>query len=329
MATEDRFKQSVIVTLAKRAANRCSNPDCKAITSGPTDDPAGSVNVGEAAHIYGANPGAARYDADMSSSARSDISNAIWLCGNCHKLVDDDPNRFPVGLLFEWQREHARTISDLVGKAGADVRERYEKRHLDELGRLSYLAERLILEKDGPWEYRLTAEVLRFEMAPVLRRWDALQRGLYMKPATRVAKVDFLSWLDDRMAEIRVMIRAFGELSNVEFARAWGAPGVPGIESDIISVCRLYREVCEACLAWEETVRFSTVDDVYIEVRDLLVGVAGGIIDEAAKVPDFMSKILADNRAEGQFLLSMKLSLPDGWSDKMNSALARARRSHS
>ena len=34
MAVEDRFKQSVIVTLAKRAANRCSNPNCGAITSG-------------------------------------------------------------------------------------------------------------------------------------------------------------------------------------------------------------------------------------------------------------------------------------------------------
>lgn len=87
MASEDRFKQAVIVTLAKRAANRCSNPDCGAITSGPSDDRAGSVNVGEAAHIYGAHPGSARYEELMDSVDRSDITNAIWLCGNCHKLV--------------------------------------------------------------------------------------------------------------------------------------------------------------------------------------------------------------------------------------------------
>ena len=97
MAVEDRFKQSVIVTLAKRAANRCSNPNCGAITSGPTEEPNGSVNVGEAAHIYGANPGSARYDPDMTSTDRSAITNAIWLCSNCHKLVDDDPIKSQLG----------------------------------------------------------------------------------------------------------------------------------------------------------------------------------------------------------------------------------------
>lgn len=54
MPIEDRFKQPVIIALAKRAANRCSNPDCGAITSGPADDPSKAVNIGEAAHIYGA-----------------------------------------------------------------------------------------------------------------------------------------------------------------------------------------------------------------------------------------------------------------------------------
>ena len=166
MANEDRFKQAVIVTLAKRAANRCSNPDCGAITSGPTDEPDGAVNVGEAAHIYGANPGSARYDSDMGSADRSAITNAVWLCGNCHKLVDDDPGKYPAGLLFEWQREHERRISEQVGKASAEIRQRYEKRHLEEFGRLSYLAERLILEKDAYWEYLLTAEVCATRWPP-------------------------------------------------------------------------------------------------------------------------------------------------------------------
>jgi len=120
MANDDRFKQAVVTTLAKRAANRCSNPNCNAITSGPADEPGSSVNVGEAAHIYGANPGSARFSENMTSPERSAISNAIWLCATCHKLVDDDPSKYPAGLLFEWQRDHERTISSQVGKAGAE-----------------------------------------------------------------------------------------------------------------------------------------------------------------------------------------------------------------
>ena len=209
MAAEDRFKQAIIATLAKRAANRCSNPDCGAITSGPSIAPDDAVNVGEAAHIYGANPGSARYDSDMSPSERSAISNGVWLCGNCHKLIDDDPLRYPAGLLYEWQRNHERSISELVGKAGGKLRQKYETRHLEEFGRLSYLAERLILEKDDFWEYRLTAEVLRFEMAPILRRWNALKRRLYTKPISRVTQEEFTPWLFLKIEEIKSIAHAF------------------------------------------------------------------------------------------------------------------------
>ncbi|MBT2746586.1 MULTISPECIES: hypothetical protein [unclassified Lysobacter] len=260
MATQDRFKQSTVVTLAKRAANLCSNPECNAITSGPGVEVADTVNVGEAAHIYGANPGSARYDPDMASIDRSGINNAIWLCANCHKIVDDDPNRYPAGLLFEWQREHESCVARKVGKVSAEARQRYEKRHLEEFGKLSYLAERLILEKGVDWEYLLTAEVLRYEIAPIVRRWNALKRGLYVKPYHRVDKWGFFTWMHGKSDEMLRIVRAFTALTNTEFARAWGAPGIAGNDVDIVSVCRLYGEVCSNTLAWEESVRFTHVD---------------------------------------------------------------------
>jgi hypothetical protein len=246
MTAEDRFTRAVVTTLAKRAANQCSNPRCGAITSGPSSEPYASVNVGEAAHIYGANPGSARYDPQMGSSDRGAISNAIWLCGNCHKLIDDDPIRYPAGLLFEWQREHERRIDSQVGKVAADIRKRYEERHLEEFGKLSYLAERLILEKEAYWEYLLTAEVLRFEMTPVLRRWTALKRGLYVKASTPIGNSDFFPWASGRMNEIGLVMHAFSELTNSEFARSWGEPGVPGSDIDIVSTCRLFGEFVRA-----------------------------------------------------------------------------------
>lgn len=46
MSTEDRLKQPVITTLAKIAANRCANPECRAVTSGPTVEPNGFVMGG-------------------------------------------------------------------------------------------------------------------------------------------------------------------------------------------------------------------------------------------------------------------------------------------
>ncbi|MBD3812519.1 MAG: HNH endonuclease [Betaproteobacteria bacterium] len=326
MATEDRFKQSVIVTLAKRAANRCSNPDCGAITSGPTDAPDGAVNVGEAAHIYGANPGSARYDVAMDSADRSAITNAIWLCGNCHKLIDDDPTKYPAGLLFEWQREHERRIAEQVGKVAAEVRQRYEKRHLEEFGRLSYLAERLIIEKGDYWEYLLTAEVLRYEISPIVRRWNALKRGLYIKPNVRVEKSDFLSWLSGKLGEINGITHAFGELMNVEFKRSWGEPGVAGDDIDIVTTCRLFGEACASGVAWEESVRFVHVDECFDELRNLCVGVAGAFLDQAERIPKFLTSTIEQKPTSGTYVLSLTISLPDGWLEAMHAAMARAKK---
>ena len=324
MATSDRFKQNVIATIAKRAGNRCSNPDCGAITSGPADAPTGSVNVGEAAHIYGASPGSARYDGAMPSSDRSAITNAIWLCRNCHKLVDDDPDRFPFGLLFEWQRNHEHCIAELVGKSGAEVRRRYEERHLEEFGRLSYIAQRIILEKGQFWEYRLTTETLRFEMTPVLRRWDALKRGLYMKPSERIGQRESMAWILNRLAEVQRIAHAFQELMNVEFARAWGAPGIAGSDIEIVSVCRLYTEMCESALAWEEAVRFIAMEKAFEEIQQLFVGIAGGLIEEAAKVPKFLAESIGDNPQPGEYNLSLNPTLPEGWEEDISAALKRA-----
>jgi hypothetical protein len=83
---------------------RCSNPDCRAPTSGPSsDDPSGVTNTGVASHICAAAPGGARYDSGMTPEQRSDIRNGILLCQTDAKLIDDDELAFTTGLLREWK----------------------------------------------------------------------------------------------------------------------------------------------------------------------------------------------------------------------------------
>ncbi|WP_081075561.1 HNH endonuclease [Burkholderia stagnalis] len=323
MASEDRFKQPVVATLAKRSANRCANPDCGAITSGPTDDPNSAVNVGEAAHIYGANPGSARYDPGMTSSERSAITNAIWLCGNCHKLIDDDPLRYPAGLMFEWQRSHESRIAEQIGKVAAEIRHRYEQRHLEKFGRLSYLAERIILEKGVFWEHRLTAEMLRHETLPILRRWSALQRGLYIKPIARIETSEFMSWISDRMQEIHKLTGAFSTLINSELGRSWGDPGVAGSDVDIVHTCRLIAEMCSSALVWEENVRFSRVGEPFTEVHGFLSGATTDFFGQVERIPEFLSNVIEQNPVSGNFELELVLGLPDNFAENIESSMER------
>lgn len=112
----DEFSESVKRTLAARAGHRCSNPECRAHTAGPQVQEDKALNVGVAAHISAAALGGPRYNPKMSNEQRSDISNAIWLCQNCAKLVDNDPDRFTPQLLIGWKLHAESEAFARVGK---------------------------------------------------------------------------------------------------------------------------------------------------------------------------------------------------------------------
>lgn len=112
----DDFPESVKRAIAARVGNRCSNPGCRAPTSGPKDDPTGAINVGVAAHITAAAPGGPRYDGSLSPEQRKHPSNAIWLCQTCADLVDEDSDCFTVELLQTWKKRAEDAALREIGK---------------------------------------------------------------------------------------------------------------------------------------------------------------------------------------------------------------------
>ena len=68
-----------------------------------------------AAHITAAAAGGPRFDPGLASKDRSDISNAIWLCQNCAKLIDNDPLKYNKGIILEWKRAAEQAASSSVG----------------------------------------------------------------------------------------------------------------------------------------------------------------------------------------------------------------------
>jgi hypothetical protein len=321
---DERFSRQTADTIAKRAGNICSNPDCQAITTGPAETPNRSVNVGEAAHIFGANPGSARFEERMSSIERSDITNAIWLCRICHKLIDADAVRFPASLLFEWRREHENAVIQRIGKPGELARQRVLSRELEEFKGCSYLAQQIIIDKPYAWEFKLTAELLRSKMAPILARWRSLNRALYTKPAARIPLNEILDWHQSRMDELTTTIDAINGLINNEIAASWGPPGQPGSETEILRVCDLIAEACQRFLEWEESVRFASVPPDFKEVKGNLIGIGGRQMEKISVIPIEMAKIFEQERPTGMYRINVILDLPDRWAEKTIEALKAA-----
>lgn len=91
--------------LYRLSRGTCYFPDCpRRIIEVVEGEPMVAVDI---AHIYGASPGSARYDASMIDEERRAFGNLILLCVPHHKLVDgrrrDD---FPPDLLQRWKRDN-------------------------------------------------------------------------------------------------------------------------------------------------------------------------------------------------------------------------------
>ena len=99
----DEFPKNVRLALMIRAGLRCSRPGCRAITAGSHSDPEKWLTLGDAGHITAAAEGGPRYDADLTPEQRKDISNGIWLCLPCARLVDHDDSQFAAEELRGWR----------------------------------------------------------------------------------------------------------------------------------------------------------------------------------------------------------------------------------
>ena len=116
MARDD-FSKPTVDTLAKRVGVRCSNPSCRKLTTGPRTDSSYIVNIGVGAHISAASPDGPRYNSSLTTEQRQAPENGIWLCQNCAKLVDNDPDRYPVDILRAWKiHAEASALAEIEGR---------------------------------------------------------------------------------------------------------------------------------------------------------------------------------------------------------------------
>src|SRR5579862_5765582 len=115
-STRADFSARVIALLARRAAYRCSNPACRALTMGPSVRRGGVINLGVAAHIVGASSQGPRGGGALSERKRRDLGNGIWLCQNCGNLVDSDQAAHTVRRLQNWKSEREREARQELGR---------------------------------------------------------------------------------------------------------------------------------------------------------------------------------------------------------------------
>jgi hypothetical protein len=107
--------------LAFRSGDRCAFPGCPRQLT--IDAPAGGdpIVLGEAAHIAGEQPNAARFDASMTDEQRNHYSNLIYLCGDHHTQIDKQDAHFPVDALHRHKAKHEAKVREGLNAAFAQI----------------------------------------------------------------------------------------------------------------------------------------------------------------------------------------------------------------
>jgi hypothetical protein len=92
--------------LCYKSYNRCAIPECrKELVLDKAESDNNSI-IGMIAHIVGENEGSARYDALFPEDKRNGNDNLIMVCANCHKMIDDQPDKYTVERLHRIKKEH-------------------------------------------------------------------------------------------------------------------------------------------------------------------------------------------------------------------------------
>ncbi|WP_435655088.1 hypothetical protein [Brucella pituitosa] len=324
MAAPD-FTKSTIDVLAARAAYRCSNPDCDILTVGPHTTEEKSLKIGEAAHIYGARPSERRYRPEMTDLGRASISNAIWLCRNCHGKIDKDPGGFSDSLLFIWKDAHEEKILKELGTDGDRLKKKAEIQQTEVYREFPQFIQAIIRDKPDYWEYILTAELIDFYCGPILRHGADLEKGIVIRPKTLISGDNFTPWILTKVDDLLAVSRATHGLL-AEFQSSWGESGVPGDVDEIIHVCRLYGGLVRHIVNTAEEVMFARVPDGFAGAAEVIASAPLHMLKRFPELPAFLRTIGTGDATSGTLKFDFVLEVPEGWNDNFEIELAKGQR---
>lgn len=324
------FSKKTSETLGKRASYRCSNPDCRVPTIGPNAHPEKITMLGEAAHIRGARPNSKRYDSDMTDSTRAEITNGIWLCRNCHKIIDDDDISYPMERLFHWRELHEQYVIDELGSRPSSSHSVLDSSQLYEFRNYPSIIRRIVIDKPTGWKWRLTAELMRHLNKPVFRQLNDLKDGLYIREIKTISKEMVPDWYQAKIKEMSALISPLKNLID-RLSDSWVATDETDSMHEIHHLCLLIRDVLQQVVHHEERLTFSNVPETFEGLRLAFMDCMGAQAVKLSDTPnylDYATSLLGSDHGgtpDDPLIISktIKFGIPEGWQDRIERELAK------
>ncbi len=108
------FSQKTINDLAKRAAYKCCNCKISTLCASESSD-CDYAHTGQAAHIIAASQNGPRSNESSTTEEKTSISNGIYLCQICAKLVDANRGKdYPSEKLKKMKQDHEKSTREKI-----------------------------------------------------------------------------------------------------------------------------------------------------------------------------------------------------------------------
>ena len=193
------------------------------------------------------------------------------------------------------------------------------------------IVKRIIIDKPNGWEYRLTAELMKFLNTPLFRKLKDLKNGLYIRELNNVDSVNALNWIQNRLSELSVTLKpAIGLLDLL--TKSWGKPGEPGDVQEIHHATKLIKNYLEHIIVIEEKIHFVNVPEEYEKLVYLLKNLIGSQVEKLSSIPYDLEEILTllentenENDLPKEIRKELVFEVPNNWEKEFNNALNKLR----
>ncbi len=180
----------------------------------------------------------------MSDVARAEITNAIWLCRNCHKIIDSDDKRYTANLLFSWRNLHEEFILAELGNISDKIILEDNQTKVEAFNSYPPIIKRIVIDEPTGWEWRLASELLLHLNKPKFRKLENLRHNLYTKLLIHIEQDQFLDWISLKFAEMQKLMPPFeGLLQRLNLS--FGEVGEKGNIDEIHHICILISDYIE------------------------------------------------------------------------------------
>ena len=107
-----KIDSNVLRLLYAHSGNRCAFDGCYSPIFEDDD-----TLTGECCHIEALSPDGPRYNVLQSDEERNGYNNLVLMCARHHKIIDKNPQKYPVDLLKRMKREHETQFNARQAKA--------------------------------------------------------------------------------------------------------------------------------------------------------------------------------------------------------------------